>query len=172
MWPLVISKVRFVTVDRHIRNISRVLCFRTPTMFAPRLKEAGFDYLGMANNHAHDFGNEGILSTMACLDRIGIKHSGIRGIGPECAIVSRGGRTYGFCSFGHNEYTLRHQDLETVRRIITYLVNRCDYVVVGFMVEQKGLKLLVFRKGARYFVEKIEARSEALLISVSMQVQM
>lgn len=91
------------------KKISRVCyAFRTPTMFAPRLKEAGFDYLGMANNHAHDFGNEGILSTMACLDRIGIKHSGIRGIGPECAIVSRGGRTYGFCSFGHNEYTLRH----------------------------------------------------------------
>lgn len=64
------------------KKISRVCyAFRTPTMFAPRLKEAGFDYLGMANNHAHDFGNEGILSTMACLDRIGIKHSGIRGIG-------------------------------------------------------------------------------------------
>lgn len=134
------------------KKISRVCyAFRTPTMFAPRLKEAGFDYLGMANNHAHDFGNEGILSTMACLDRIGIKHSGIRGIGPECAIVSRGGRTYGFCSFGHNEYTLRHQDLETVRRIITYLVNRCDYVVVGFHGGAEGAKAARLPQGREIF---------------------
>ena len=28
--------------------------FRTPTSFAPRLKEVGFDYMSMANNHAND----------------------------------------------------------------------------------------------------------------------
>ena len=42
--------------------------FRMPTRFAPLLKEAGYDYLSMANNHANDFGTEGIVSTEKVLD--------------------------------------------------------------------------------------------------------
>lgn len=34
--------------------------FRTPTKFGPRLTEAGYDFLSMANNHANDFGQFGI----------------------------------------------------------------------------------------------------------------
>ena len=37
--------------------------FRTPTSFGPRLTEAGYDFLSMANNHANDFGQFGIEST-------------------------------------------------------------------------------------------------------------
>ena len=37
--------------------------FRTPTKFGPRLTEAGYDFLSMANNHANDFGQFGIEST-------------------------------------------------------------------------------------------------------------
>ena len=46
--------------------------FRTPTSYSHLLKEAGFDYLSMANNHANDFGLEGIESTEHCLDSMGI----------------------------------------------------------------------------------------------------
>ena len=105
--------------------------FRTPTSFASRLSEAGFDFLSMANNHAHDFGELGISSTMQCLDRLGIKYSGIKNY-PDHAILQKDSVIYGFCAFGHNDYTLRHQDLESVRRIITHLVNVCDIVIVSF----------------------------------------
>ena len=137
--------------DTH-KKLSKVCyAFRTPTSFAPRLKEAGFDYLGMANNHARDLGEQGIRSTMSCLDHLGIKHSGIKGIGPECAIVSQNGKTYGFCSFGHNEYTLRHQDIASVRRIITFLVDRCDYVIVGFHGGAEGAKAARLPQGREMF---------------------
>ena len=43
--------------------------FRTPTSYAPLLNEAGYDFLSMANNHAFDFGEAGVNSTMDCLDR-------------------------------------------------------------------------------------------------------
>lgn len=33
--------------------------FRTPVSFGARLKEAGYDFLSMANNHAFDFGWQG-----------------------------------------------------------------------------------------------------------------
>ena len=112
--------------------------FRMPTFLAPRLKEAGFDFLSMANNHANDFGTEGILSTMHSLDRLGIRYAGVKGRS-EQAIIEKNGVKYGFCAFGHNAYTLRHQDLLTVRRVITRLVNVCDIVIVSFHGGAEGL---------------------------------
>ena len=48
--------------------------FRTPTSYAPWLTQAGFDFLSMANNHANDFGIEGIMSTEQYLREQGIKY--------------------------------------------------------------------------------------------------
>lgn len=105
--------------------------FRTPTTYATRLKEAGYDFMSLANNHAYDFGSPGVNSTAKCLRSQGIAFSGIKDF-PASAVVERNGVRYGLCAFGHNGYTYRHQDLESVRQIITDLVNRCDVVVVSF----------------------------------------
>ena len=40
------------------------------------LRNAGIDYVGLANNHIRDAGGQGILDTIANLDKRGIKHSG------------------------------------------------------------------------------------------------
>jgi hypothetical protein len=50
--------------------------FRTPTALAPRLREAGFTHLNLANNHANDFGPAGRASTEALLDSLGIAFYG------------------------------------------------------------------------------------------------
>ena len=114
------------------KKVSKVCyAFRTPTSYAPLLQQAGYDFLSMANNHANDFGADGIASTRRCLDRLGIAHAGIRGYEPA-VVVERDGVRYGFCAFGHNGYTVRHQDLGQVRQIVTSLVNQCDIVIVSF----------------------------------------
>lgn len=41
-----------------------------------KLREAGFSYLSLANNHSYDFGPEGFLQTLASLSRCGIRTSG------------------------------------------------------------------------------------------------
>ena len=105
--------------------------FRTPTSYGHLLKEAGFDFLSMANNHANDFGLEGIESTESVLDEQGILYSGIAGR-VESAVIERKGLTIGLCAFGHNSYTLKHTDLNTVGRIVDDLVSRCDLVIVSF----------------------------------------
>lgn len=105
--------------------------FRTPTRYAPRLSEAGYDFLSLANNHAYDFGRDGVRSTMRCLDSIGIAYAGLRGY-QDHVILELGGVTYGLCAFGHNGYTLLHQDTTTVRRIVTSLATTCDVVIVSF----------------------------------------
>ena len=105
--------------------------FRTPTSYGHLLKEAGFDFMSMANNHANDFGIEGIESTESVLDAQGILYAGIDGR-IESAIIERKGLKIGLCAFGHNSYTLKHTNLETVGRIVDDLVAKCDLVIVSF----------------------------------------
>lgn len=105
--------------------------FRTPTSYAHLLREVGFDYLSMANNHANDFGLEGIKSTERCLDSMHILYSGIEGR-VETAVIKRHGLNIGICAFGHNSYTLKHTDLAVVGRIVDKLVKETDLVIVSF----------------------------------------
>jgi hypothetical protein len=56
------------------------------------LKEAGFDVLSLANNHAADFGDEGRTSTRKTLDALGIKHAGSDKAGYAMTVVEAKGR--------------------------------------------------------------------------------
>ena len=50
--------------------------FRTPTRYARHLKHSGFNVVNIANNHAWDFGPEGIRNTLETLQEAGIKVRG------------------------------------------------------------------------------------------------
>ena len=125
--------------------------FRTPTSFAPRLKEVGFDYMSMANNHANDFGKEGIESTERCLREQGILFSGIEGRVESC-VIERHGKKIGLCAFGHNSYTLKHTDLSVVGRIVDDLVSRCDIVIVSFHGGAEGRTQSHLPQGSETFL--------------------
>jgi poly-gamma-glutamate capsule biosynthesis protein CapA/YwtB (metallophosphatase superfamily) len=43
---------------------------------ADSLADAGIDVVSLANNHALDYGPEGLVDTMAALDRVGVAHVG------------------------------------------------------------------------------------------------
>ena len=92
---------------------------RMPESYAPLLKEAGFDYLNLGNNHTNDFGSFGLARTQEILDQQGIRYSGL----PDCesVVIEKDGIRYGICSFGHNSYTLKHTDTASVTRIVTAL---------------------------------------------------
>lgn len=105
--------------------------FRTPTRYASLLKEAGYDFLSLANNHAFDFGADGVRSTTAALRALSVRYAGLKGCA-EMAVLERRGVVYGFCAFGHNAGTCLHADLESTRRILTELRARVDILVVSF----------------------------------------
>jgi poly-gamma-glutamate synthesis protein (capsule biosynthesis protein) len=50
--------------------------FRAPPSVVEGLRAAGFNLLTLANNHVLDYGPEGLLDTMATLDRAGIPYVG------------------------------------------------------------------------------------------------
>lgn len=105
--------------------------FRTPTSYGHLLREAGFDFLSMANNHSYDFGVQGLESTEKVLDQQGIAYSGVAGR-KEWAVVERNGVRFGICAFGHNRYTLKHTQLDKVKEILDTLGKCSDIIVVSF----------------------------------------
>lgn len=105
--------------------------FRTPPELAPRLKEAGFDFLSMANNHTYDFGSAGIRSTETELSSLGIRFAGIQGH-DELAVIERRGIKFGLCAFGHNAHTLRMDNPSKVRSILDSLRIVADIIIVSF----------------------------------------
>lgn len=51
---------------------TRCYAFATPTWLAPRLREAGFTHLNLANNHANDYGLEARLGTESLIRQMGL----------------------------------------------------------------------------------------------------
>ncbi len=62
------------------RGSRNCYAFRAPTVYAATLRDVGFDVMSINNNHAADFGDAGMRTTEAALEKAGIIHSGPTGI--------------------------------------------------------------------------------------------
>jgi len=112
-------------------NPSVCYVFRMPSKYGEYLKNAGFDYLSLANNHSNDFGETGISETMKNLDGLGIKYSGIKDK-IEYSILEKDGIKYGFVSFAPNSKTVDINDYEYASNLIKSVKEKSDIVVVFF----------------------------------------
>jgi hypothetical protein len=112
---------------------TKSLCFefRTPARYVKHLESARFNVLNIANNHAFDFGPEGVESTIATL-----RESGIQAAGGECvaAFCIRGKRVAvaGFSYSPPSRYTHPLLDIPAAMEIVTGLKGENDLVIVSF----------------------------------------
>lgn len=120
-------------------NPSVCYAFRTPSEYGKYLKEAGFDYLSIANNHSNDFGNKGIDETMKNLENLNIKYSGIKGK-VETAFLEKDGVKYGFVSFAPNLKTVKINDYEYAKKLIQNAKKNSNIVIVMFHGGAEGSK--------------------------------
>ncbi len=104
-------------------NPSVCYVFRMPSKYGEYLKNAGFDYLSLANNHSNDFGETGISQTMKNLDGLGIKYSGIKDK-IEYSILEKDGIKYGFVSFAPNSKTVDINNYEYASKLIKSLKSK------------------------------------------------
>ncbi|MBP5692603.1 MAG: CapA family protein [Bacteroidales bacterium] len=124
--------------------------FMMPPRYAAHLVDAGFDYVGLANNHIYDFFEEAMTQTEENLGKAGIGCSGARdpkGIHSHVEFFTKSFELpkgdsikAGFCAFGHEDYSLRTRDTATVKRIISTLKNEhgCNIVIVCFHGGREG----------------------------------
>lgn len=109
--------------------------FRTPTAYAPRLLEAGFTVMSLANNHALDFGAAGRSSTMQVLDRLGIAHSGPVG---DVARLTVRDKSVALVAFTTAEHSYNLLDIPAARRLVQRLADQHDIVLVSFHGGKEG----------------------------------
>ena len=69
----------------------------------------------------------------------------------ETSIREINGVKYGFCAFGHEEYSLRTQDTATVKRVVTDLRKQCDLLIVCFHGGSEGTSARHVPQGKEYF---------------------
>lgn len=111
---------------------TRCFAFRTPTRYGKYLKQAGFDVMSVANNHAGDFGLPGRASTQKVLDEQGIKYAGSLDPPATVAYLDSKGKKVAFVAFGHNRGMPSINDLDEARRLVTEAAKKSDIVVVSF----------------------------------------
>jgi poly-gamma-glutamate synthesis protein (capsule biosynthesis protein) len=98
--------------------------FWAPTSTGPALLEAGFHCIGNANNQ--NYGHEAILSSNACLDKLGIKHVGTGANRKEArapAVITRNGTRYGFLQRTSQYWPNNHEAGEVQPGVAVIKVN-------------------------------------------------
>lgn len=104
--------------------------FRVPTRYGKHLKDAGFDLMSLANNHASDFGLEGRASTRRVLDQLGIAHAGADF--NDIPYLNIKGKKIGVVAFATNAVSYNLNDIAAARRIVAQVAKQSDIVIVSF----------------------------------------
>jgi Bacterial capsule synthesis protein PGA_cap len=117
--------------------------FRTPTMLAPRLTEAGFTHMNLANNHANDLGSAGRATTERILDSLRITHYGPLGR-ISVDTIRRGDSltTVGLIGFTTYPYAYDLLDIERSAAVVDSVRPLVDLLVVTFHGGAEGVKAL------------------------------
>jgi poly-gamma-glutamate capsule biosynthesis protein CapA/YwtB (metallophosphatase superfamily) len=121
------------------RNGRPCFAFRTPPRYAARLAEAGFTAVNVANNHALDFGMEGLDDTLDFLDAEGIEAVG----GERAAVFTISGKSVAVAGFSYSlptRYVHPLRDVEAAREIVAKLKGEYDLVVVSFHGGAEGAR--------------------------------
>lgn len=122
---------------------SNCYAFRTPTMLAPRLVEAGFTHMNLANNHANDLGLAGRQSTEATLRALGVRLYGP--IGQITVDSIRRGdslTTVALVGFTTYPYAYNLLDIERSAAVVDSIRPMVDLLLVTFHGGTEGVKAL------------------------------
>lgn len=116
-----------------VKNPQYAYFFRMPERYVHHFTNAGFDFLAVANNHARDFGDSGLSSTMRVLAEAGMAYAGVKDV-CEVAVVDKGDVRYGMCAFAPNTRMCNIHDLALAEKLVRSLreEHECDIVIVSF----------------------------------------
>ena len=117
------------------KSSSSCYVFRSPPHYANYLKNAGFDVLSLANNHARDFGEEGRTASMQALDRAKLRHTGR--VDDVAYLMVNGSRVafIAYAPFGGSHDLL---DIPLAVKQIKALVANSDLVFVSIHAGAEG----------------------------------
>ena len=117
--------------------------FRTPTILAPRLVEAGFTHMNLANNHANDLGPAGRESTEQVLEGLGVRLYGPVGrITVDTILRGDSLTTVGLVGFTTYPYAYNLLDIERSAAVVDSMRPLVDLLLVTFHGGTEGVRAL------------------------------
>jgi poly-gamma-glutamate capsule biosynthesis protein CapA/YwtB (metallophosphatase superfamily) len=127
----------------------RCYAFRSPPSYVQHYKNAGFDLLSTANNHANDFGQTCRMETEKLLDEANIAHSGRPG---DIASVEQNGLKISMIAFHTSRSGHYLNDHETAKKLVASQAATHDIVIVSFHGGAEGSKATHVPKGKETFL--------------------
>ena len=109
--------------------------FRAPPAAADTLAWAGFDVMNLANNHANDYGADGLADTVAHLQRVKVRHTGL---GSQMAVVRRRGISVAVLGFAAYPWAGRIEDIPAAVQLVREAGSSADVVVVTMHAGAEG----------------------------------
>jgi Bacterial capsule synthesis protein PGA_cap len=111
------------------KAVGHCFAFRVPTRYGAHLKAAGFNVMGLANNHAMDFGQDGRTSSRQTLEFLGIAHTGELG---DIAHLTIKGEKVAVIAFATYPGAYNLLDLDEALQAIRQARAESDLVIVSF----------------------------------------
>jgi hypothetical protein len=111
------------------KKLGTCFAFRVPTRYGAHLKAAGFNVMGLANNHAMDFGLDGRASSRQVLESEGIAHTGELG---DIARLTIRGEKIDLIAFATYPGAYNFLDLDDALQTIRQARSEADLVIVSF----------------------------------------
>ena len=121
------------------KNPKACYLFRSPTRYARHLRDAGFDVMSLANNHARDFGEAGRSASMQALANAGIRHSGREG---DFASLEVNGLRVAVLAYAVTRESNLLHDYTLAERTVTNIAASHDLVIVSFHGGAEGRDVL------------------------------
>lgn len=123
--------------------------FRTPTRYSKYLKDAGIDFVSLANNHMYDFGEACRLETERTMDQLRIKRSGFV-LDPPTTIKFKE-NNIGFLAFHTSSWAHHVNDIPKAVETVKELSKTHKIVIVSFHGGAEGLSALRLPQGKEMF---------------------
>lgn len=132
--------------------------FKMPPRYVGLLKDAGFHFLGLSNNHIYDFYGAPVAYTEKALADANIGFAGAKIPGKPngkhtfAAYKTINGVTYGFTSFGTEIYNASLLDYDFVKSTLKEVRKQADVVIVYFHGGAEGSAARHLPVGTEHFL--------------------
>ena len=128
---------------------SNCFAFQTPPAYARWLRDAGFTAMNLANNHAYDFGADGLRQTTDALAGVGLQWTGRPG---QITVQEVGGIRVALLGFAPYPWAQSLTDLEAAKRLVRKARREADVVVVLMHAGAEGTARQHVKLGTERFL--------------------
>lgn len=138
---VVIGNLEFALTNKGKQIKKHGPVFQRPVTFIKVFQSAGFDLLGLANNHIGDFGEEGVINTINCCFEAGIKTVGAGSNTEEAkkpVFLEVNGWTLGIMAFTEHHFGTAKEHYAGANPLDVYYSfdqiheasKKCDYLII------------------------------------------